>query len=248
MSAMDDARPEPDPRRREIADRLHQVTDRITAACAAAGRPPDQVHLIAVTKTFPASDVLHLAALGVADVGENRDQEAAGKAAAVSAAGVDLRWHFVGRLQRNKCRSVVRYADWVHSVDSVRLAAALGAAAAAADRTVEALVQVSLDGDPTRGGAVLAGPSEVDLARVTDAVASAVGVRLAGLMAVAPIDWEPEAAFARLAEIAHKVRVNHPTATVLSAGMSGDLEAAVRYGATHIRIGTALLSQRPGLG
>jgi pyridoxal phosphate enzyme (YggS family) len=238
-------------RRTELAASLDEVRGRITRACTAAGRAPDAVTLIAVTKTYPAGDVTLLAGLGVADVGENRDREAAPKAAEVAAAGVSVRWHYVGRLQRNKCRSVVGYADVVHSVDSVRLAGALDDASRRhRDRPIDALVQVSIDGDPARGGAVTDGPTagEVDADRdlwtVADAVAGAEGLRLAGLMAVAPMGWEPERAFARLAELATRLRVDHPTATVVSAGMSNDLESAVEYGATHVRIGSALLGMR----
>ncbi len=137
----------------EIAGRLAVVRDRIGRACAAAGRPPDDVTLVAVTKTYPADDVIRLAELGVLDVGENRDQDAAPKARAVAERDVPVRWHFVGHLQRNKCRSVVEYATVVHSVDSLRLATALGEAAERAGRSIGVLVQVSLDGDATRGGA-----------------------------------------------------------------------------------------------
>ncbi|MFD0824006.1 alanine racemase, partial [Micromonospora zhanjiangensis] len=139
-------------RRAQLDANLSGVRDRIAAACVAAGRDPGEVTLIAVTKTYPAGDVALLADLGVTDVGENRDQEAAAKAAELAAAGLDLRWHFVGRLQRNKCRSVVGYADVVHSVDSARLAVALAEAADRRGRTVQALVQVSLDGAAGRGG------------------------------------------------------------------------------------------------
>ncbi|MFI7605136.1 YggS family pyridoxal phosphate-dependent enzyme [Micromonospora sp. NPDC049366] len=235
-------------RRAEIAAGLARVRARIADACAAAGRDRAEVTMIAVTKTYPASDVLALAGLGVTDMGENRDQEAAGKAAEVAAAGVVPRWHFIGRLQRNKARSVVRYADVVQSVDSVRLARALGAAADGRDRPVSALVQVSIDGDPARGGAV-PGSSDPDtgLDAVAEAVAGAPALRLAGLMAVAPLEWEPERAFARLAEVAAAFRAVHPGATALSAGMSGDLEIAIGYGATHVRVGSALLGMRPTL-
>ncbi len=148
-----------DARERELAGNLAAVRDRIDVACRAAGRDPDEVTLIVVTKTYPAADVIRLATLGVTDIGENRDQEAAPKAVEVAAKGVTVRWHFVGRLQRNKCRSVARYAGMVHSVDSVRLAQALGAAARRErdDRPIDVLVQVSLDGDASRGGAVPAG-------------------------------------------------------------------------------------------
>jgi hypothetical protein len=232
-----------DDRRRHLAANLTRVTDRIAAACAAAGRPPETVRLVAVTKTYPASDVRHLAALGVTDVGENRDQDAAPKAAEVGPIG--LRWHFVGQLQRNKVRSVVGYADVVQSVDSVRLARALADAAARhrEGRPLDVFVQVSIDGDPHRGGA--AGDAVPELA---DAVAGRAELRLAGVMAVAPAHWQPDAAFERLAAVAERLRADHPAATAVSAGMSGDLEAAVRYGATHVRIGSALLGKRPEAG
>ncbi|MDH6462482.1 pyridoxal phosphate enzyme (YggS family) [Micromonospora sp. A200] len=236
-------------RRAELAAGLARVRARIADACAAAGRDRAEVTMIAVTKTYPAGDVVALAGLGVTDVGENRDQEAAPKAAEVAAGGVAVRWHFIGQLQRNKARSVVRYADVVHSVDSVRLARALDAAASAGrDRPLDALVQVSIDGDPARGGAL---PDSADpdrgLGPVAEALAGAGGLRLAGLMAVAPLGWEPERAFARLAEVAARFRDRHPEATALSAGMSGDLEPAIEYGATHVRVGSALLGMRPTL-
>ncbi|MEH1169381.1 YggS family pyridoxal phosphate-dependent enzyme [Micromonospora sp. CPCC 205539] len=235
-------------RRAELAAGLALVEARIADACTEAGRDRAEVTMIAVTKTYPASDVVALAGLGVTDMGENRDQEAAGKATEVSAAGVHPCWHFIGQLQRNKARSVVRYADVVHSVDSVRLARALATAAADRERPLAALLQVSIDGDPARGGA-LPGSAEPDvgLGPVAEAVAGAPALRLAGLMAVAPLGWEPERAFSRLAEVAEEFRAVHPGATALSAGMSGDLEFAIRYGATHVRVGSALLGMRPTL-
>jgi PLP dependent protein len=237
-------------RRAELATGLARVRTRIADACADAGRDRGEVTLVAVTKTYPASDVVHLAALGVRDIGENRDQEAAPKAAEVAAAGVAVRWHFVGQLQRNKARSVVRYADLVHSVDGVRLAGAL-AHAAARDRPapLDVLVQVSIDGDPERGGSVAGPDAEPNrqLDRVTEAVASAGSLRLRGLMAVAPLDWEPERAYARLAEVVARLRTRYPDATVVSAGMSADLEPAIAFGATHVRIGSALLGNRAAL-
>jgi PLP dependent protein len=235
-----------DARRALLTTNLASVRARIAAACAAAGRDPAEVTLVAVTKTYPAGDVLHLAALGARDIGENRDQEAAPKAAEVTAAGVTVRWHFVGRLQRNKCRSVVRYADLVHSVDSVRLATALGEAAhRQRDHPLDVLVEVSLDGDPERGGAL---PDDADpdrgAAQVAAAVAASPALRLAGVMTIAPLAWRPEDAYDRLAQVAQKLRGQYPGATVVSAGMSGDLEAAISFGATHVRIGTALLGKR----
>jgi hypothetical protein len=226
-------------RRTELATSLAEVRERIARACAAAGRPPEAVTLVAVTKTYPASDVVLLAGLGVTDVGENRDQEAAPKAAEARAAGAAPRWHFVGQLQRNKARSVAGYADVVESVDSERLVTALGRAATGRGSPIEVLVQVSIDGDAERGGAV-----GDDLWRVSDAVAATSGLRLGGLMAVAPLGWDPDRAFARLAALAERLVAAHPAATSISAGMSGDLEAAVRHGATHVRIGTSLLGMR----
>jgi PLP dependent protein len=226
-------------RRSELAAALAEVNGRIERACVAAGRAAGEVTLVAVTKTYPASDVVLLAGLGVTDVGENRDQEASPKAAEARAAGAAPRWHFIGQLQRNKARSVVAYADVVESVDSVRLAEALARAAAERPEPLEILVQVSIDGDPARGG--VAGD---DLWRVSDSVAAAPALRLGGLMAVAPVDWEPDRAFALLHGLSERLVETHPGATAVSAGMSGDLEAAVRHGATHVRIGTSLLGMR----
>jgi PLP dependent protein len=232
-------------RRAQLAASLGEVRGRIARACRAAGRDPGEVTLVAVTKTYPARDVELLAGLGVTDVGENRDQEAAPKHAEVTAAGVHLRWHYVGRLQRNKARSVAGYADVVESVDSVRLAAALAEAAGRRGRPLDVLVQVSLDGDPARGGALPRGDDpQRDLWRVADAVAGAEALRLGGLMAVAPLGADPDRSFAALAALAARLAAEHPGATAVSAGMSGDLEPAVAHGATHVRIGSSLLGMR----
>ena len=222
-------------RREELAANLAQVEARLVAACAVARRPREAVTLVAVTKTWPASDAALLRDLGVTDLGENRDQEAAEKAAAVGG----VRWHFVGRLQTNKARSVARYADVVHGVDRPELVQALSAGAVRARRALEALVQVSLDGDPDRGGASL---DQVPV--LADLLAAAEGLRLAGVMAVAPLGLLPGAAFARLAEVAARLQSDHPGAVVISAGMSGDLEQAVAHGATHVRVGSAILGSR----
>jgi len=224
-------------RRDELAARLTAVRERISAACAAAGRKPQDVSLVAVTKTFPASDVRLLSGLGVRDFGENRDAEAAPKAA--QCADLDLVWHFVGQLQTNKAASVARYATFVHSVDRLRLVRALGVAARRAERVIECLIEVSLDGDPARGGA-LAG----EVPGLAEALMAEAGLVLAGVMAIAPLGMPPADAFARLLDSAAAVRAVRPAATVISAGMSGDLEAAIAAGATHVRIGTALLGDR----
>jgi pyridoxal phosphate enzyme (YggS family) len=230
-------------RRAELAASLAEVRERIARACRAAGREPGSVTLVAITKTYPASDVELLAGLGVTDVGENKDQEARAKADSVR---VPVRWHFVGQLQRNKAKSVVTYADVVESVDSVRLVRALtGAVERHRDRPLEVLVQVSIDGDLARGGARPDAPeADRDLLRVADAVAEAPGLRLGGVMAVAPQSWSADLAFERLASLAARVTAGHPEATAISAGMSGDLEEAIKHGATHVRIGTSLLGMR----
>jgi len=233
----------------ELRANLRAVRERLDAACRAAGRDPAEVAVVAVTKTYPAEDVVRLARLGITDIGENRDQEAAPKAADVARDGATVRWHFVGQLQRNKCRSVVTYADVVQSVDSVRLAVALDEAVQKyRERPLDVLVQVSLDGDTDRGGAAPgAEADDVQLDHVLAAAEAAEGLRLRGLMAVAPVEWEAERAFEELARVAERVRASYPDATVLSAGMSGDVEQAIHHGATHVRLGTALLGNRAHL-
>jgi PLP dependent protein len=230
--------PQPQGRAGELARGLAAVEARIAAGCAAAGRDRAEVTLIVVTKTYPASDVRLLAGLGVREVGENRDQEAAGKAA--DCADLELRWHFVGQLQSNKARSVARYATAVHSVDRASLVTALGRAATATDRRLDCFAQVSLDDDASRGGVPVAG-----LTALADRIAGTEGLRLAGVMAVAPLGADPDAAFGELRELSAAVRERHPGADAVSAGMSGDLEAALRQGATHLRVGSAVLGQRP---
>jgi pyridoxal phosphate enzyme (YggS family) len=228
-------------RRAELRTRLGLVRERIEAACQASGRLVSEITLVVVTKTYPASDLALLAGLGVRDIGENRDQEAAVKHA--DCADLPLRWHFVGRLQTNKARSVARYADLVHSVDRPALARALGAAAHAAGRRLACLIQISLDADPARGGALPA-----DLPALADAIAGQDALELRGVMAVAPLGVDPRSAFAILPGLRDQLRRAHPDADIISAGMSGDLEAAVAEGATHLRVGTAILGPRPALG
>ncbi|GAA2909659.1 YggS family pyridoxal phosphate-dependent enzyme [Streptomyces mexicanus] len=236
-------------RKDDIAGNLARVEERIAAACAAAGRPREDVTLIVVTKTYPAADVRALAELGVRHVAENRDQEAAPKAA--ECADLPLSWHFVGQLQTNKVRSVVGYADVVQSVDRARLVTALSKEAVRAGREVGCLIQVAFDagesGRGERGGVAPAGIEEL-----ADLVARSEGLRLDGLMTVAPLTGEyagrQQAAFERLMDLSTDLRRNHPAATMVSAGMSADLEQAVAAGATHVRVGTAVLGVRPRLG
>ena len=225
-------------RRDELAANLAAVEHRVAAACAAAARARAEVTVVAVSKTWPAVDVAHLRDLGVHDFGENRDGEAARKAAAVP----DVRWHFVGSVQTNKARSVASYADVVHSLDRPALVDALSAGATRAGRVVDVLLQVDLDETPHRGGA-----RPEDVPALADIAAHAEGLRLAGVMAIAPLGVDPAPAFARLAVLSQEVRRRHPDATTVSAGMSGDLEAAVAAGANLLRVGTALFGVRPPL-
>ena len=228
-------------RRAELAARLKAVRARIGDACAAAGRDPGGVTLVAVTKTFPASDVRLLTELGVWDVGENRDQEARPKAAECADLAPQLTWHFIWQLQTNKASSVARYARVVHAVDRLRLVRALGAAARRTGRVITCLVEVSLDQDEARGGV-----PEPEVIVIAGAVAAEEGLVLGGVMAMAPLGVPPAQAFATLPRIAGVVRASYPDADIVSAGMSGDLEEAIAAGATHIRVGTALLGGRRG--
>lgn len=238
----------------ELARRWAELQQRVAAACESARRDSNEVTVIAVTKTFPATDVALLAEIGVRDVGENRDQEAAAKAAACREAGVSgLRWHFVGQLQTNKAASVAGYADVVHSIDRVRLVNALDKAAAAHGRPIFCLVQIDLDpgaddspadpGEAQRGGVA---PSRAE--EVCVAIAAAEHLTLSGVMGVAPLGGDPGEAFARLSHLRRELASTYSGMTVISAGMSDDLEAAVAHGATHLRVGRALLGSRPPLG
>jgi len=224
-------------RRDEIAARLGEVHARIRSAMAAAGRT-DEPALVVVTKFFPATDVDLLADLGVTAIGENRDQEAAAKCAQLAHRD-RLTVHFIGQLQSNKAASVARYADVVQSVDRAKVVRALDRGALQAGRRLEVTVQVNLDQVQGRGGVT---PREAG--SLADLVAGSEALTLRGVMAVAPLGGDPRAAFARLREVADGIRADHPGATWVSAGMSGDLEAAVAEGATHLRVGSAILGSR----
>jgi pyridoxal phosphate enzyme (YggS family) len=236
----------------ELSTGLAHVEDRIRAACMAAGRARADVQLIVVTKFFPGADVELLCQLGVTDIGENRDQEASAKIAALPAEVRRLlHVHFIGQLQTNKAGSVAAYADAVHSIDRDRLVIALDRAATARGRDIGALVQVNLGtsagGGPGAGAA--RGGIQVDgVAALADSIAASGHLLLRGLMGVAPQGVDPGEAFRQLARCAHDLQAYHPGATWISAGMSGDLESAVANGATHLRVGSAILGSRPLLG
>ncbi|GAA1525062.1 hypothetical protein BJ978_002387 [Agromyces terreus] len=221
-----------------LRERLLAVQDRVGEAARLAERDPAGIRTIVVTKFHPASLVRDLAALGVADVGENRHQEAQAKAAELT--DLDLRWHFIGQLQSKKARQVRAYADAIHSIDRDALVDALRSD----ERSTDCFVQVNLTDDPGRGGVA---PAE--LASLVDRVLETPGLALRGLMAVAPLDEPARAAFARVRELSERVVLPAaPDAASLSMGMSHDLEDAVAEGATHLRIGTAITGNRPVAG
>ncbi|HEX2074565.1 MAG TPA: YggS family pyridoxal phosphate-dependent enzyme [Geodermatophilus sp.] len=225
-----------------LAENLRAVRARIDAAARAAGRDPASVGLLAVSKTWPPDAVRALAALGQTSFGENRAQELLPKAAALT--DLPLQWHFIGQLQRNKAAAVARLGAVVHSVDRLPLARTLARAGEEAGRPVEVFLQVDLGG-PEGEAAARGGADPDEVPGLADAVAVEPGLRLRGLMAVAPRVGEPGPAFARLAALADRVRADHPEAREISAGMSADLEEAVAAGSTLVRVGTALFGERP---
>jgi pyridoxal phosphate enzyme (YggS family) len=236
-------------RRDELVAGLDSTEQRIAAACEAAGRDRAEITLIVVTKTYPASDVELLAELGVTDVGENRHPEADLKFQELRAMGADHvvtlpRCHFLGGLQTNKAGAVARYADMVHSVDRIKLANSLSRGAEAAGRKLPCLVQVDFDAtNPGRSGVVPSGMPEL-----AAAIAGSSDLTLAGLMTVAPLGEDPAPHFDHLVRLSEELRRDHPDATIVSAGMSGDFEAAIAAGATHLRIGRSVLGERPPAG
>ena len=215
---------------------------RIAGACDRSGRSVDEVTLTVVTKFFPASDVRLLAELGVRHVGENRHQEAQAKAA--ECADLDLVWHFIGGLQSNKAAAIASYAAVVESVDRAKVLRGLSRGAADRGQVLDVLVQVDLD-PAASAGSRRAGAAPDHVLALARQVVETDALRLRGVMTVAPLDADPVPAFARLADLAAQVRRLEPAATWVSAGMSADLEAAVESGATHVRIGSAVLGGRP---
>lgn len=223
-----------------LAERLGSVDAEIADAARTAGRDLSELTRIVVTKFHPAELVRQLAALGVRDIGENRHQEAAAKAAELS--DLELNWHFVGQLQSNKARAVRRYACAVHSVDRRSLVDAL-----IGESPLDVFLELNLTGDPARGGV---DPTAVEplAEHVLSTAAAGGGLVLRGVMAVAPLGERPRAAFARVRTASEAVRRLAPDATAISAGMSGDFREAILEGATHLRIGTAITGKRPTAG
>ena len=238
-----------------IASRYQATLDRIAQACQRVGRSREDITLMVVTKFHPLDEVLELVRLGVRTFGENREQEARQKAydllerdaAEHVLAGIPAEWSMIGQLQRNKCNAVARWAHSVHSVDSVSLVNGLerGMQRTLDDGSREnpqlgVYLQVSLDGDTARGGAL-----EIDIAELADLVDDSDHLVLRGLMSVPPLDADPSVAFAHLYDLSQQLRTNHPYATEISAGMTGDMEEAIAHGSTCIRVGTAILGPRP---
>ena len=224
----------------DIANGLAAVRERIDRACSDAGRSAADITMIVVTKFFPSSDVRLLADLGVGHVGENRHQEAVEKAA--ECADLGLSWHFIGALQSNKAAAVAGYADAVHSVDRAKLVGGLSRGAQERDQEIDCLVQVSLD---PPGASGRSGAAVEEISGLAERILGADGLRLRGVMGVAPLGGNAREAFDKLAEQASVVRRLEPDATWISAGMSIDLEEAIEAGATHLRIGSAVLGPRP---
>jgi pyridoxal phosphate enzyme (YggS family) len=237
----------------ELSDALTALRGRLGAAAEAAGRKVDEIQLLPITKFFPATDVAILSRLGCTAFGESRDQEAAAKVDEVARLldGPDDRrqWHMVGKIQRNKARSMAHWAHTAHSVSSTRVVDALGRAVAGAlgdghrTQSLRIYVQISLDGDLSRGGIDISDSGAVD--EVCAQVEAADSLELVGLMGIPPLNWDADRAFELLQSEHHRVRRLHPDAVGLSAGMSSDLESAVKHGSTCVRVGTALLGQRP---
>ena len=227
-------------RRSELATNLEIVRRQIAETAASAGRDSSEITLIVVTKNFPASDAALLTELGLRDLGENRSQEAGPKAAGVALlTEEEITWHFIGQLQRNKVRSVVSFADVIHSIDRLALVETLKVECERSGKSPRVLIQINLDLEPTGRGGIA---SDLFLP-LADAIVEA-GIRLAGVMAVAPTNEDPARAFARLAGLHETLLGNHPTASWRSAGMSGDFPAAIKSGATHLRLGSSILGSR----
>jgi len=220
-----------------VADRLETVRAGVAEAAAQAGRDPAGITTVVITKLHPVSLVRELYALGVRDFGENRHQDAQGKAAELS--DLDLTWHFVGQLQSKKARQAAAYVRVIHSLDRDSVVDALRSD----ERTIDAFVQLNLTTDAARGGV----PDDA-LEQLVARVVATNGIRLLGVMAVAPLGEEPRAAFARLRAASDRVRAIDPAAEFISAGMSGDYREAILEGATHLRIGSTITGNRPTRG
>ena len=223
-----------------LAERLTDAQQRISAAASGCGRQADDINLIVVTKNHPTQLVFDLLDLGVRDFGENRDQEAAPKAAEVRASSnVEHRWHFIGQLQSNKVKSVVNYASSVHSLDRQSLLDSLGKATVERVSPLDVFIQLNLTDDEGRGGIQ---PS--NLLAFAENVLMHPGLNLVGVMGVAALDNNLDRDFGAIRSASESLKTLKPDATLISAGMSEDFETAIAYGATHLRIGSAITGKR----
>ena len=225
----------------ELGGRYQAIADRVAGAARESNRNREDITLVVVTKNHPHQLVLDLIELGSRDFGENRDQEASPKAKAIAAeTAVDFNWHFIGQLQTNKVKSVLEYADFLHSLDRSSLLDELQKRTAEREKPLKVFVQVNMTDDPERGGV-----NPQDLMGFAERVLTSPGLELVGLMGVGGLEVAPELEFERLAELSQKLQELAPSANRLSMGMSGDFEVAIAYGATHLRIGTAITGKRP---
>jgi len=218
----------------ELSNALKNVQERISRAAGSVGRDSSEITLIAVTKTYPVSDARALFDLAVRNFGENRVDEGQQKSAEV-----DATWHFQGQIQSRKLKEIVKWADYLHSLDSAEHITKLGRICEESERTITVFIQLSLDGALGRGGAAVQ-----DLPALATAISKQPQLQLAGLMCVPPAEYEYERAFAEVAKIKSDFNSNFPEAKSLSAGMSNDFEVAIAYGATHLRIGSQILGSR----
>jgi pyridoxal phosphate enzyme (YggS family) len=225
----------------ELAQRYNQIAEQVASAAASSGKNTKDITLVVVTKNHPPQLVIELVALGARDFGENRDQEAEPKAKQVlTSSSETMRWHFIGQLQTNKVRSVLEYADLIHSLDRESLLVELQKRTADRPNPIGVFIQVNLTEDPARGGVRV-----TDLEAFATKVLGSKGLRLEGLMGVGGLDRDPAVEFERLAGLSSKLQTLAPEAKGLSMGMSSDFEVAIGYGATHLRIGTAITGKRP---
>lgn len=222
-------------RRADLSTSLADVRERAAQAARAAGRDLQDITLIAVTKTYPVSDVKILADLGIADFGENRSEEGLEKSLLVPGT-----WHYQGQVQSRKLRDIASWADVIHSLDQLSHIEKLARICLDMDKTLKIFIQLSLDGAPDRGGVL-----EEGLSQLAQSVENSEKLQLVGLMCVPPVEYEFEEAFTQIAEVGQRFRSNYPQAILLSAGMSSDFEEAIAHGATHIRVGSQILGSRP---
>lgn len=224
----------------ELAQRYNQIVEQVSSAASASGRSANEITLVVVTKNHPPQLVFDLIALGARDFGENRDQEAAPKAKEVLAGSREaMRWHFIGQLQTNKVRSVLDYADLIHSLDRESLLTELQKRTVERKNPLGVFIQVNLTEDPERGGVRVS-----ELEPFATKVLESNGLRLEGLMGVGGLDKDPAIEFDRLARLSEQLQKLAPASKGLSMGMSSDFEVAIGFGATHLRIGTAITGKR----